>query len=104
MRDVWRCFIRAESTEFFGALRLLLRKTVRIKRVMTNIDKTASILEAPMPDSDYHKYDRRNGIERRYISYTFHVPERRFRDVRRSYKDLTHRMENKREKDSLNQK
>ena len=71
---------------------------------MTNVDKTASILEAPMSEPDCHKYDRRNGIERRYISYTFHVPERRSRDVRRSYKDLTHCMENEREKDSLNLK
>ena len=88
----------------FGALRLLLRKTIRINIVMTNIDNTASISEAPMPDLYYHKYDRRIGIERRYISYTFHVPERRSRDVRRSYKDLKHCMENKREKDSLNLK
>jgi hypothetical protein len=49
--------------------------------------KPLLFLEAPMLNPDCHKYDRRNGIERRYISYTFHVPERRSRDVRRSFKD-----------------
>jgi hypothetical protein len=57
---------------------------------MTNFDKITSNLEASMPDPDCNKYDRRNGIERRYIKYTVHIPERRFRDDRRRLKDQTY--------------
>jgi len=82
-------------------MRGVLRKNFKIKIVRANFNKIASILEASMPEPDYH-YDRRNGIERRYISYTIHIPERRSRDDRRRLKDQTYCMENEREKDSLN--